>query len=203
MIDAKKTTRCRKLVAGFSSAAKGSKPNKYLHTCNMVDAVLSRGEPMRTETTLAWEGSIGVHNALGLIIGTVQTWVYISEMLLLVSGTHCLESRFPYLGKVILPEAGLHLLRPLIRAQAAHPRLGWVALFLVPLPIALSPIPLPALPRTLIDLVRIPAEKLGFRSWCTTPLPASRGRLTGLGIMIAWDIRSCTEDLILLAHAGL
>jgi hypothetical protein len=51
------------------------------HTCNVVDALLPRTESVGAEAALAWEGSLRHHNALGLIVGAIQSRVNIPEML--------------------------------------------------------------------------------------------------------------------------
>jgi hypothetical protein len=123
-----------------------------------------------------------------------------------------------YLRKVILPEAWLHLLKTLLHAQDARPRLRWVPFFFIPLPVALTSIPLAALPGALVDLVGIPAKKLGSRCWCAPLLPAPRSRWAGrcLRIMVAGNIRCychirsgslegriANQELVLLTQARL
>jgi hypothetical protein len=111
--------------------------------CDMVDALLSRFEAMLAEPTLAWEFSLGGYNAQLLIIVALQTRMNVAEML-------C---------EVVLPKARLDLFNPLAGAKTADPGLAWITLFFVPLPVALTSIPLATLSRALVDLLWVSTEK--------------------------------------------
>lgn len=67
---------------------------------------------MSTEATLSWESSIGMNDAVSLVVVAIHAGVDIPEVL----------------RKMVFSEARLHLLDTLIFAQATDPRFGRVAL---------------------------------------------------------------------------
>jgi hypothetical protein len=123
--------------------------------CDMVYALLSRFEAMLAESTLARELSLGGHDARLLIVVALQTRMDVAEML----------------REMVLPEARLNFIDSLAGAETADPGFAWIALFLVPLPIALTSIPLAALSRALVDLLRVSAEKRRIVRRCATRFP--------------------------------
>jgi hypothetical protein len=105
--------------------------------CDMVYSLLSRFEAMLAESTLAWELSLGRYDTRLPIVVALQTRMDVAKML----------------REVVLPEARLDFIDSLAGTEAADPGLAWIALFLVPLPVALTSIPLAALSRALINLL--------------------------------------------------
>jgi hypothetical protein len=116
---------------------------------------------VRAETALAGEGRVGLNGARFLILSTAQIWVDVSEVLGVVSARISpMGLKGTHLREVILSEARLHFLDTLADTQATHPRLGRIALLLVPLPIALSSVPLTTLPCALVNFGRIAPQLL-------------------------------------------